>query len=41
MGIHCRACGCTYWQNQIDEYDFAAFDKPVEQRLKSLLKIVD
>ena len=30
-GIHCRACGVTYWPAHADEYDFDAFDRMVER----------
>jgi hypothetical protein len=32
FGIHCRACGMTYWQRHGDEYDFGAFDRLVVRR---------
>lgn len=32
-GIHCRACGLTYWQRAVDDYDFGAFEKMVERRI--------
>lgn len=31
-GIHCHACGMTFWQAEVDEYDFNAFEKLVEYR---------
>lgn len=31
-GIHCMACDATFWIDQGEEYDFAAFDNLVEQR---------
>ncbi len=31
-GIHCMACDATFWTDQGDDYDFAAFDNLVDQR---------
>lgn len=35
LGIHCRACGLTYWELEPDQYDFGAFDRMVERRLEN------
>lgn len=40
-GIHCRACRCTYWQADPDEYDFQAFDTMVDQRVARPLKVTE
>jgi hypothetical protein len=37
VGIHCRACSVTYWCDEVDDYDFDAFDKMVERRLENPL----
>ena len=31
-GVHCMACNATFWTHGSDPYDFAAFDKLVEDR---------
>jgi hypothetical protein len=35
VGIHCRACRLTYWQDLTDEYDFDAFDRHVGLRAQA------
>ncbi|OPH84677.1 plasmid replication protein, CyRepA1 family [Nitrobacter vulgaris] len=35
LGIHCRACGLTYWELEPDQYDFGAFERMVQRRLEN------
>lgn len=34
-GVHCSACGVTYWQGRPEPYDFDDFDRAVEHALAS------
>lgn len=31
-GIHCMACNATFWADRLEEYDFDAFDRLLEER---------
>jgi hypothetical protein len=35
LGIHCRACGLTYWELEPDEYDFGVFERMVQRRIEN------
>jgi hypothetical protein len=35
LGVHCRACGLTYWELEPDQYDFGAFERMVQRRLEN------
>lgn len=41
LGVHCRACGLTYWELEPDQYDFGAFDRMVERRLENPERILE
>lgn len=32
FGIHCKACNCTYFEGDAEEYDFYGFERLVEKR---------
>jgi hypothetical protein len=34
LGIHCRACGLTYWELEPDQYDFSVFERMVQRRIE-------